>query len=106
MAIYHGAQGSSSGLSASVCSLQPRTSLSHPDTLPSPPHRTVREVLPHTALQCPSSGRMRRFPLRGLHSDERPPAHGATTSSTVFSSHALSACAACWRIVQGALGRI
>ena len=31
---------------------------------PAPPHRTVREVLPHTALRCPSSCGIRFLPWR------------------------------------------
>src|SRR3990170_7521010 len=36
-----------------------------PSTSPSPPHRTVRDVLRHTALQCPSSGRIQRTSYAG-----------------------------------------
>ena len=39
--------------------------LLHSDTFPSPPHQTVRDVLRHTAFQCPSSGRMQRVAYAG-----------------------------------------
>src|SRR6516162_3273503 len=34
----------------------------HSDTSSSPPHRTVHDVLRHTAFQCPSSGRIQHTP--------------------------------------------